>query len=144
LEVRSGTGRTGDEEVIPVVEEELRIGKRDVSHGRVRVRAYVVDTPINESVNLRDEHVHVERRPVDRNLSDADRAFQERTIQAEEHSEEAIVSKEARVKEELVLRKDVEQRTETVSDKVRSTKVEVEDERGNAVNRDGTTDRRSS
>ena len=36
------------EHVIPVVEERLRIGKRDVSHGRVRIRAYVVETPVEE------------------------------------------------------------------------------------------------
>jgi len=43
------------------------------------------------------------------------------------------VAKEARVKEELVLKKGVEHRTETVSDKVRKTEVEVEDQRGGTV-----------
>jgi stress response protein YsnF len=50
-----------------------------------------------------------------------------------------VVSKEARVVEEVGLRKDATQRTETVSDSVRRTEVEVEDERGN-VSRTGTTD----
>jgi len=90
----SGDMRDRDEEVIPVAEEQIRVGKRDVSHGRVRVRSYIVETPVNEAVNLREEHVHVERRPVDRSLSDADRAFQERTIEAEERGEEAVVSKD--------------------------------------------------
>jgi len=119
----------GDEDVIPVVEENLRVGKRDVSHGRVRVRSYVVETPVSEQVNLREERVSIDRRPVDRPLGDAGSAFQDRTLEVEERVEEAVVSKEARVKEELVLRKDVSDRTETVSDKVRSTQVEVEDER---------------
>ena len=114
-------GRLSDrgEEVIPVVEERLRVGKRDVSHGRVRIRSYVVETPVEEQVTLREERVAVERRPVDRALGDAEQAFQERTIEAEERREEAVVSKEARVKEELVVRKEAEQRTETVSDTVR-------------------------
>jgi len=141
-DLASSESRGRDEEVIPVAEEQLRVGKRDVSHGRVRVRSYVVETPVSEAVNLREARVHVERRPADRSLSDADNLFQERTIEAEERREEAVVSKEARVKEELVIRKDVEQRTENVSDTVRTTKVEVEDERGNTVSRDGTTDRR--
>jgi uncharacterized protein (TIGR02271 family) len=128
-----GSGQTEREEVIPVTEEHLKVGKRDVSHGRVRVRSYVVETPVNEQVNLRDERVHVERRPVDRPASGADNAFRERTIEAEERKEEAVVSKEARVKEELVVKKDAGQRTETVSDKVRRTEVEVEDERGDAM-----------
>ncbi|WP_424139572.1 YsnF/AvaK domain-containing protein [Roseomonas chloroacetimidivorans] len=117
------------EEVIPVVEEQIKIGKRDVEHGRVRVRSYIVETPVNETVTLRDEHVQVERRPVDQPLSAADEAFRERTIEAVEHTEEAVVSKEARVKEELVIRKDVEQHQETVSDTVRRTEVEIEDDR---------------
>ncbi len=124
---------TGREEVIPVTEEHLNVGKRDVSHGRVRVRSYVVETPVKEQVNLREERVHVERRPVDRPATGADNAFRERTIDAEERAEEAVVSKEARVKEELVVKKDAGQRTETVSDKVRRTEVEVEDERADAA-----------
>jgi uncharacterized protein (TIGR02271 family) len=140
----SGGARAADrssEQVIPVAEEQLRVGKRDISHGRVRIRSYVVETPVEEQVSLREERVAVERRPADRTLGDADQAFQERTIEAEEHGEEAVVSKEARVKEEVIVRKEAEQRTETVSDTVRETKVEVEDERGDKGRGTGTTDR---
>jgi uncharacterized protein (TIGR02271 family) len=120
---------TGDE-VIPIAAEQLRIGKREVNKGRVHIRSYVVETPVQEQVGLRDETVRVERRPVDRPVSAADEAlFRERTIDAEERDEEAVVSKEARVKEELVVKKDIEERTQTVQDKVRRTEVEVEDER---------------
>jgi uncharacterized protein (TIGR02271 family) len=129
------------EQVVPVVEERLRIGMRDVSHGRIRIRSYVVETPVDEQVSLREERVAIEHRPADRALSDADQAFQERTIEAEERGEEAMVSKEVRITEEIVVRKEAEQRIETVSDTVRETKVEVEDERGNRVSGTGTTDR---
>jgi stress response protein YsnF len=91
-------------------------------------------------VSLREEHVEVERRPV----SDTTQAgtlggdpFQERTIEVEERDEEAVVSKQARVVEEVVVRKDVEQRTETISDTVRKTEVDVEDDR--EVRGTGTT-----
>lgn len=134
----TGRAASGEEEVIPVVEERLQVGKRDVSHGRVRIRSYVVETPVEEQVTLREERVVVERRPADRALNHADQAFQERTIEAEERSEEAVVSKEARVKEEIAVRKEAEQRTKTVSDTVRETKVEVEDERDNRVRGTGT------
>jgi stress response protein YsnF len=130
-QVSSAERQTGDD-VIPIAEERLQVGKRDVSQGRVRIRSYVVETPIEEQVNLRDEHVDVQRRPVDRPIGNED-VFRERTIEMEERAEEAVVAKEARVKEELVVRKDVEERTQTVSDTVRETKVEVEDERGNTV-----------
>ena len=125
----AGSLSRGDEEVIPLTEEQLRVGKRDVSHGRVRVRSYTVETPVQEQVNLRDEHVTVERRPVDRPVAGDENLFRERTIEAEERAEEAVVDKQARVKEELVIKKDVGQRSETVSDTVRRTEVEVDDQR---------------
>lgn len=121
----SGTGR---EEVIPVVEERIQVGKRDVERGRVRVRSYIVERPVNEQVTLRDERVAVERRRVDRPASANDDLFRERTIEAVERGEEAVVAKETRVTEEVVLRKDATERTETVSDTVRRTEVEVEDD----------------
>jgi uncharacterized protein (TIGR02271 family) len=119
----------GNDEVIPVYEEQLRVGKRDVNHGRVRVRSYVVETPVQEQVNLRDETVRVERKPVDRPVGAGDALFEDRVIETEEHAEEAIVGKEARVKEEITLKKTAQDRTQTVSDKVRNTKVDIEDER---------------
>jgi uncharacterized protein (TIGR02271 family) len=133
--------RAGDQnDVIALTEEQIRVGKREVSHGRVKVRSYVVETPVHEQVGLREEHVTIERRPVDRAATGADNLFQERVIEAEERAEEAVISKEARVKEELVLRKDTEQRTQTVSDTVRRTEVEIEDERGNVQ----STERKTS
>jgi uncharacterized protein (TIGR02271 family) len=125
---------TGDEERISVIEERLRVGKRETAHGRVRIRSYVVETPVQEQVSLREEHVQVERRPVDRPAGTADDSlFRERTIEASESAEEAVVSKEARVKEEVVVRKTTEERTETVSDTVRRTEVEIEDERASTA-----------
>jgi uncharacterized protein (TIGR02271 family) len=119
----------GGDETVPVVEERLRVGKRDTSHGRVRVRSYVHETPVSEEVELRDEHIEVERRPVDRPAKAGEDAFRDRSIEAEEHAEEAVVSKEARVTEEVALHKDAGRRTETVSDTVRHTDVEIEDDR---------------
>lgn len=134
--------KAGDQnDVIALTQEELRVGKREVSHGRVKVRSYVVETPVQQQVGLREEHVTIERRPVDRAVTGADNLFKERVIEAEERVEEAVISKEARVKEELVLRKDTEQRTQTVSDTVRRTEVEIEDERGKVVQ---STERKTS
>ena len=122
-------GAGNREGVIPVVEEELRVGKRDVDQGGVKVKSHVVETPVTEEVSLQQERVSVERRPVNRPLSANERAFQDRTIEVEQKGQEAVVSKEARVKEEVVLKKDVQQRNQKVSDTVRRTEVEVEDER---------------
>ncbi|MGH1575093.1 YsnF/AvaK domain-containing protein [Methylobacterium sp. P31] len=137
----AGTADTAatDKDYIPVVEERLNVGKRVASSGRVRVRSYVVEKPVEEQVTLREETVHVDRRPVDRAPTATDEAlFQDKVIEATETREEAVVNKDARIVEEVGIRKDAGQRTETVADKVRRTEVEVEDERGN-VSRTGTT-----
>ncbi|MCS3743623.1 YsnF/AvaK domain-containing protein [Rhizobium sp. BK661] len=114
---------------IPVVEENLRVGKRDVNHGSVRVRAYTVEEPVQEDVRLHEENVEIERRIVDRPVSDADDAFRDRTISAEEHHEEAVVQKEARVVEEIGIRKTASEQTKTIDDTVRKTEVEIDDGR---------------
>lgn len=80
----TSTVEADGEEVIPVAEEELRVGKRDVNNGRVKVRSYVVETPVRESVSLRDENVEVTRRAVDRPVSGTEDAFVDRTIEAED------------------------------------------------------------
>ena len=130
MDTRSATSSVGDDETIKVMEENLQVGKREENRGRVRIHSRVVETPVQEQVNLRSERVTIERRPVDRAMTGVNEdAFHDRTIEAVEHTEVPVVSKEMRVKEEIGIRKDVENRTETVSDKVRHTEVEVEDER---------------
>jgi uncharacterized protein (TIGR02271 family) len=122
--------QAGGEQVIPVVEEQVRVGKRDVERGRVRVRSYVVETPVSEQISLREEHVEVQRRAVDRPLTDVDAAFREQTIEATATSEEAVVAKEARVVEEVTISKDAAEHIETVHDTVRRTEVEIDDTTG--------------
>jgi len=112
---------------VPVVEEQIQVGKRQVERGGVRLYTRVTERPVEETVRLRDETVHVERHPVDRPAGDADlAAFKEGTIEVTETDEEAVVSKRTRVVEEVVVSKDVEERTETVRDAARRTEVEVE------------------
>lgn len=128
----------GTDEVIPIYEETAQFAKRDINHGRVRLRSYVVETPVSQQVNLRNESVQIERRPVDRAISATDALFQDRVIEAEEHTEEAFITKEARVKEEISLRKTVENQAQTMTDTVRRTEVEIEDGRtGRAVGTQG-------
>jgi uncharacterized protein (TIGR02271 family) len=124
------TDRTVAEETIPIVQEELRVGKREVERGGARVRSYVTETPVSEQVNLREEHVSVERRPVDREIGRSELQgdmMEDREISMTETAEEAVVGKEARVTEELVVRKTAEERTETVEDNVRHTEVEIDE-----------------
>jgi uncharacterized protein (TIGR02271 family) len=112
---------------IPVIQEELKIGKRMVQRGGVRVVQRVRETPVNETVNLHEETVRVERHPVDQPATAADlAAFKEGTVEMREMAEEAVVSKTARVVEEVVVGKEAHDRSETINDTVRRTDVDVE------------------
>lgn len=129
----------GEQEHIDVVEEQLQVGKREIEGGGVRVRKYMTAQPVEEQIRLREEHVRVERRPVDRPASESDfDTFREGVIEVTEHREEPIVSKTARVVEEVLVDKDVTERTETVRDTVRRTDVEVEQMSGEARSTMGT------
>ncbi len=128
----SERGNVVEEERIPIVEEQLRVGKREEQRGGARVRSYVEERPVSESVSLREEHVNVERRPVDQKLSSADLKdkdlLRERTVEMRETAEKAVIGKDARVKEEVIVQKTANERTENVQDTVRETKVEVDKE----------------
>ena len=129
---RETVAETGETH-IPIVEEELRVGKREVERGGVRVRSYVVEKPVHETVSLREEHVSVDRRPVTgetaTNVADL---LRERTIEVIETAEEAVIDKQAHVREEVVIGKTVDQRVEEVNDTLRRTEVDVEQLHGNA------------
>jgi uncharacterized protein (TIGR02271 family) len=129
------------EERIPIVEEELRVGKREVARGGARVRSYVVEQPVHEQVTLREEHVSVERRPVNETLRSGETGdlLRDREIEMTETSEEAVVAKEAVVREELVVHKTAEERVEDINETVRHTEVDIDDDlhRASASDRPG-------
>ncbi|WP_419805494.1 YsnF/AvaK domain-containing protein [Terriglobus sp.] len=127
------------EGAIPIVEEDLVVGKRTVDQGGVRLYQRVVEIPVEESIQLREEHVNVDRIPTDRAVTDADRAFQERSIELTETAEEAVVAKDARVVEEVILSKNATEHTETVRDTVRHTEVEIDELPGTGATAGKTT-----
>jgi uncharacterized protein (TIGR02271 family) len=130
------TATTGGNTAIPIIEEELQVGKREVQSGGVRVRSRVIEKPVEETLRLREEHVVVNRHPVNRAVTDADMSsFKEGDIEITERAEQAVVSKQARVVEEVEIGKQVTEREQVVSDTVRRTDVEVEE-----INGDVTTD----
>lgn len=113
------------EQAIPIVEEQLRVGKRREQRGGVRVYSHVTETPVEEEVRLRNETVRVTRRAADRTV-DGD-SLRDQTIEVYETREVPVVSKEARIVGEVVVEKDAEERTEKIRDTVRKTDVQVED-----------------
>ena len=110
-----------------VIEETLQVGKRTEQTGGVRLRSRIVEKPVEASVRLREEHVTVQRTPVNRPATEADfQAFKEGQIELTESAERAVVGKEAHVVEEVSLGKEVTEREEMIRDTVRNTEVDVE------------------
>lgn len=106
----SDTSATSNQS-LPVIEEEMQIGKRVVETGGVRLRSRIIERPVEERLRLREEHVHIERHPVDRAASISDiNAFKEGVIEITEQAEVPVVSKQAQVVEEVSLSREVEER----------------------------------
>ncbi len=117
----------GQGDTIKIIEENMEVGKREVETGGVRVRSRIVERPVEEHLRLREEHVWVERNPVNRPATDADLAsFKEGSIEITEHAEVPVVNKEARVVEEINIGKEVDERDELVKGTVRKTDVDIE------------------
>jgi len=116
---------TGDE-VIRLAEEQLNVGKRQVAAGSTRIRRFVVEKPVEAQVTLHEEHAAVLRRTIKDPTYLKDVDWSDRTIEVEETAEQAVVSKTARIAEEVIVRKEGSDRVETVHDTVRRQQVEVE------------------
>ena len=125
--VNPGKVTTGATQSIPVVEEDLQVGKRQVLRGGVRVYSRVSSQPVEENINLREERIRVDRQAVNRPATEADfAAARNQSIDVQEFAEEAVVAKQARVVEEVRVGKDVSERTQTVRENLRRTDVTVD------------------
>ncbi len=134
----------GTSEKVDVVKENLEVGKREVETGGARISSRIVERPVEERVNLKEEHVNVNRKSVDRPADSGDlKNYKDRTIEEHETKEVPVVNKEARVVEEVSLEKDVDTREEVIKDKVRETEVDVDQLKGENRKGDiaGTSDR---
>lgn len=128
----AGSTTASTEQTIQLAEETLAVGKRSVDRGTTRVHHYVTTQAFKENVTLRDETVSVQRRPVAGGMVvDAD-AFTEKTIEMTEIDEEVVVAKNAHVREEIVLHKDVAERVETIHENLRREELEIEKIPGSA------------
>ncbi len=124
-------GHIVEEEVIPIVEEKVAIGKRVSDHGQnITVRTRVVSDTVSEDVTLRDEHVSVEKRAVNERLNSADaKAILDRgdaSVTMTERDEEVVVAKDAVVTDEVVVKKTADEKVERVTETVRKTDVDVD------------------
>jgi uncharacterized protein (TIGR02271 family) len=115
----------GAQEVIPLGEEVLEVGKRTVSRGTARIHRYVVETPAEQQVTLQSERVVIERRrPTGERVNGG--ILTEVTIEMAETDEVAVVSKRQRLREEIVVRTERTAHVETVRETLRHDEVEIQ------------------
>ncbi len=127
VNAKSKNSKLKSSDTVEVIEEEMHVGKKEVTDGHVKLKSRIIEKPVEDSIRLKEERVYVKRKPVNRVATEADfNTFKEGSIEMRESHEEAVVKKSAKVVEEVSLDKDVEVETERIHDTVRETKVEVE------------------
>jgi uncharacterized protein (TIGR02271 family) len=111
-------------ETITRSEEEIRVGKREVEGGRVRLHKWVETEPVSAEVELEQERAYIQREPINEPVTGAELTEQE--IEVPLRREEAVVQKDVVGKERISVSKEVESQVETVTDEVRKERVEIE------------------
>lgn len=120
------TAKLTKEEVLRLAEEQLEVGKRQIETGRARIRRFVTEKPVEAHVTLHEEHAEMVRRAVTDPSLLRDVDWSDKTIEVTEMSEQAVVTKTARVAEEVLIRREGSDHVETVRDTVRRQQVELE------------------
>lgn len=116
---------TREEANIKLSEEQVKVGKREVSAGGVRLRKIVRTETVQQPVELKREEIVIERVPAS-DTQPAETIFEAQDIFIPLRREELVVQKEARVKEEVRVGKKVETERQTISEQVRKEEVEIE------------------
>jgi uncharacterized protein (TIGR02271 family) len=113
-------------------EEEVKVGTTERESGRARLRKYVVEEEVTETVPVRREEVRIEREPVTEGNADA--ALDGPAISEEEHEvvlheEEPVVEKQAVPKERVRLDKETYTDEQQVSETARKEQIDIDEGR---------------
>jgi uncharacterized protein (TIGR02271 family) len=111
--------------VVPIMREELDVGIRRVDSGGVRIVSRVREMPVEQTVTVREERITVERRIIDRPIGEGDEAFRDRTVDVKAFAEQPVVTKRARVTEEIHVHTDRDERVQKVNETLRHTDVKI-------------------
>jgi hypothetical protein len=113
------------EQVIQMGEELLNVSTRRVIGATTRVRRVVREQPIERHIELHDESVVVEQQPTNGESADVE-SLVEREYVMSDSREVPVVTKQTRVRGNVVLRKQINNRVEVIRDVVRYADVEIE------------------
>ena len=113
-------------DVLQLAEEQLKVGKERVETGRTRVRRFTTERDVTSDVSLHDEHAEVLRRAVSEPAPFKDVDWADSEIEVVETAEHALVTKTARVVEEIGLKKVGVDHVETIREKLRRQQAQVD------------------
>ena len=135
------TSGTNTDDAMTLSEERLNVGVQRRETGRARLRKFITEERVTETVPVSREEVHVEREPI--TDANRDQAYSGGDLTEEEvevtlHEERPVAEKEVVATERVRLDKDVEQTQQEVSETVRKEEVEVDGVEGSGTRgRDG-------
>lgn len=107
-------------------EEEVKIGKRQVEAGGIRLHKIVRTETINQPIELQREEIVIERVPAQGSELAGETRFEEEDIFIPLRREEAVIEKQARVREEVRVGKKTEVERQDVTTQVRKEELEVD------------------
>ena len=119
-------GQSREEATVPLVEEHLKVGKRQVEAGGVRLRKIVRTENINQPVELRREEIKIERVP-GQGAQVSGKAFAGEDIYIPLRREEPVIQKDAQVREQVRVQKTASTDRQQVSEQVCKEDVEIEE-----------------
>jgi uncharacterized protein (TIGR02271 family) len=134
---RTANAREGENIRVPIVEEQLKAGVREKEAGRARIVKDVHEEQQSIDVPVEREEVYVTERAVNRPATEADLNMRDRDIEIPLKEQEVVTQKQAMVRGEVNVRKEVKRDTERVTDTVRREDVHVEDAGSKRVHVEG-------
>ncbi len=120
---QAGDGK--DAETVELSEEQLKVGKREVSAGGVRLRKVIRTETVQQPIELKREEIVIERVPGS-GEKPAGTCFEEQDVFIALRREEPVVEKEARVREQVRVSKKTKTDRQEISESLRKEDVEIE------------------
>jgi len=122
------TQAQGNQVAIPLYEERVNVGKQEVP-SQVQIRKYTTTETVNVPVQLRHEHVVVERVPAGGQPSQSQWSgapFQDKSITLQVENEQPIVQKQVVETGQVIARKDAQTQQLNIQQQVRKEDVAID------------------
>ena len=123
------TGRGQEAATVELHEEQIKVGKRQVEAGGVRLKKIIRTETVNQPVELKREEIVIERVPGNQpaqRCEPGSKDFHQQDIFIPLRREEAVIEKESRVREEVRVSKKSQTERQTVSEQVRKEDVDIQ------------------